>query len=872
MLKHYFLSFTFLLISIVAFAQGTESFTNIPTTTTPSSYITRTWTGDNGRTWTATAARTDSPSDPSIVGMNGKFIIFRDTGKIICEGIPNGCGTVSFDYTKAFSGSPVIALYVNGSKYGGDLVVPAGSTSKANIVVNVTGAFKFEIRQSTIGTSTRVAIDSVKWTSFNAVPCPEPATQPTNLALSSTPTSITGTFTVVPPATSIENYLVVRTTSPTLTADPVDGVSYTAGQVVNSGNGIVVEVSDDGSFINTGLTPNTAYSYFIFSMEDQSCGGGPNYLQTNPLTASASTPALPACSTPANPPTGLTLTPNNTTITGSFTASATANRYLVVISQNATLSATPVDGTIYNTGEPFGGGNVVVFSSNTSFTATGLTVATPYYIFVFAANAECTGSPVYNSSSLSGMTTTTNNTTGIPVGYYDAANGLTCQPLKTALKNIITNGANVLTYTPGLWNLYQFSDLRRNDDNTADIIWDMYSDNPTGPDPYTFTYGVNQCGNYTGEGECYNREHSTPQSWFTSSSPMVSDAHHVFPTDGKVNAIRSNFPYGEVITASTTSLNGSKLGTGNNFNYTGTVFEPINEYKGDFARAGLYMAVRYEDQIIANNWSNNGSANSCLLSLTDQPDAAERRLRIYDEWELRTFLKWATNDPVSQKEIDRNNAIYYQEVSTGSGAPIAQRNRNPFVDHPEYLTQMFQCTGLLPVTLIDFNAKENTENVLVTWTSTFETNFRNYEVERSVNGVTFTTIGTVAGQNLGNYHFYDNHLPAENIIYYRLKMVDIDGKTNYSKIVSVRLTSAGNRLSLFPNPTANFITVKLTQVATATTNVKITDITGRAVKTKSIAAGTVQFKLDVSDLPSGRYFIQVISNASIINESFSVIR
>ncbi len=124
-----------------------------------------------------------------------------------------------------------------------------------------------------------------------------------------------------------------------------------------------------------------------------------------------------------------------------------------------------------------------------------------------------------------------------------------------------------------------------------------------------------------------------------------------------------------------------------------TVFEPINEYKGDLARTSLYMATRYENEIITNNWSANGTANTLFLSATDEPNAAMRKLQIYDTWYLKTIFKWLNQDPVSQKEIDRNNAIYYQS---------GQNNRNPFIDHPEYVAAIFQCTGVLPVTLLDF--------------------------------------------------------------------------------------------------------------------------------------------------------------------------
>ncbi|MBL0144731.1 MAG: endonuclease [Chitinophagaceae bacterium] len=219
------------------------------------------------------------------------------------------------------------------------------------------------------------------------------------------------------------------------------------------------------------------------------------------------------------------------------------------------------------------------------------------------------------------------------------------------------------------------------------------------------------------EGDCYNREHSTPQSWFSSASPMVSDAHHIFPTDGKVNGMRNNYPYGEVTSATFTSLNGGKLGTGiNNFGYTSTVFEPINEYKGDFARAALYMAVRYEDQIISQNWSNKGNGDDVFLSTADEPIAATRQLQIYDDWFIKLLYKWHTQDPVSQKEIDRNNVIYAQLITDGASTK-KQGNRNPFIDHPEFVAAIWgsSCLSVLPVTIIDFTAQKNNNAALLNW-------------------------------------------------------------------------------------------------------------------------------------------------------------
>ena len=260
----------------------------------------------------------------------------------------------------------------------------------------------------------------------------------------------------------------------------------------------------------------------------------------------------------------------------------------------------------------------------------------------------------------------------LPANYYQSASGLTCAPLKTAISAIITNGYNELLYSE-LWATYARTDKRRNDANTADIVWDMYSDNPNGPDPYTYSFLVDQCGQYNNEGDCYNREHTFPQSWFSELQPMKSDMNHIFPTDGEVNGIRSNFPFGEVSNISTTTRNGSKLGSGNNFGYTGTVFEPINEYKGDIARAVLYMSVRYENLI--GSWVSNGNAND-ILNGTSYP--------VFDPWQLRLLYKWHTQDPVSDKEIRRNDSVF-----------VIQKNRNPFIDRPEWVYEIWNCTGLI---------------------------------------------------------------------------------------------------------------------------------------------------------------------------------
>lgn len=697
------------------------------------------------------------------------------------------------DVIPLYFGSPVLNTTVgpvDGNATGNRTTLTSTITG-LNIPNGATFFFRW-VDYNIASSDDGLAIDDITISFNGGTPsqtCTEPAAQPTNLVLTPTPTTISGSFT----ASVADQFMVVRTTAATAPV-PVDATNYAVGSSPFGAGSFVVSNGTGTTFTATALTPNQQYYFYVFALNNENCNGGPNYLTTTPLTGNTTTLALPACTAPSVVPTGLTLTATNTSINGSFTASATANRYLTVISTSNTLSAVPANGTTYTAGAAFGGGTVVAYNAATSFIASGLTINTPYFIFVFAANGDCSGEPFYNSTSLNGNTSTTNNTGGIPTGYYNTATGLVCQPLKTALKNIITNGFQVLGYTPGIWNIYFYSDQHRNDANTADIMWDMYSDNPTGAEPYTYTYGTNQCGNYNSEGDCYNREHSTPQSWFNSAPPMVSDVHHLFPTDGKVNGLRGNFPYGEVTTPASggITLNGSKLGTGNNFGYTGTIFEPINAYKGDFARAALYMATRYEDEIISQNWSSNGTGNEVFLSTADQTDAALRRQMIYDPWYLQTLIKWHSQDPPSQKEIDRNNAIYSQAVVVdGSGTLKAQSNRNPFVDHPEYVALIWgtgtvaslNCTTTAPCTA---PTAQPTALLLTSTISTINGSFTaaspiptSYLVIRSlsptlsgnpVNGTTYTAGQVIGGGTVIQYSssnsFTNTSLNASTTYYF----------------------------------------------------------------------------------------------------------
>ena len=245
----------------------------------------------------------------------------------------------------------------------------------------------------------------------------------------------------------------------------------------------------------------------------------------------------------------------------------------------------------------------------------------------------------------------------IPAGYYNSTAGLTGSALRVALHNLIKNHT-VGSYS-GALTAFQTTDVKPNGK-----VWDMYSDIPGGTSPYEYSFG--QTGQGATEGLGYNREHSWPDSWFGGSSPMHTDLWILYPTDAKVNGYRANYPYGVVGAATTTSLNGSKLGTSATPGYSGTVFEPIDAYKGDLARGQFYVATRYFNQDLS--WPGGGSA-----------DGAE----IYP-WAVAQYLAWSQADPPSWKERMRNGAVY-----------AIQHNRNPFIDHPEFVTLIYDSTSVV---------------------------------------------------------------------------------------------------------------------------------------------------------------------------------
>lgn len=237
-------------------------------------------------------------------------------------------------------------------------------------------------------------------------------------------------------------------------------------------------------------------------------------------------------------------------------------------------------------------------------------------------------------------------------GYYNRMNGKSGAALKAAAKECVQSHQTLEYYD--LPNYWQYSDVYPELVNGCKRWWDMYSD-------AVYLIQRGQSGKSSFSANKMQREHSVPKSWWKLNgsveyTPAYSDMWNLYPSDGAANQAKLNYPLG--LTASTSFNNGVTKVGGAQTGYGGgsrNVFEPDDEYKGDFARAYMYVATVYDDINWVINYMYKKEAYPTLVP-----------------WAREMLLQWCRQDPVDQKEIDRNNVVEQY-----------QGNRNPFVDFPE---------------------------------------------------------------------------------------------------------------------------------------------------------------------------------------------
>jgi hypothetical protein len=242
----------------------------------------------------------------------------------------------------------------------------------------------------------------------------------------------------------------------------------------------------------------------------------------------------------------------------------------------------------------------------------------------------------------------------IPQGYYNNLNGKQSAALKTELHNILMQDTSrYYSYGSGsthTWNGFYYTDR----DSINNLVIDMYS-------PTLRYFASNYIAiNFPAFGQELHIEHSLPKSWWGSHEwAAYKDLNHLYPADGSTNLSKNDNPLG-VVSGTPTKDNGvSKIGPAVYDEYVGNVFEPANQYKGDFARTYFYMATAYEHY--RNLWDNSKPEN--MMQNNTYP--------VFKTWAVQLLLQWHRQDPVSPKELTRNAKVY-----------SIQGNRNPFIDYP----------------------------------------------------------------------------------------------------------------------------------------------------------------------------------------------
>ena len=290
--------------------------------------------------------------------------------------------------------------------------------------------------------------------------------------------------------------------------------------------------------------------------------------------------------------------------------------------------------------------------------------------------------------------------------YYASIDGTSGKQLLDAIQQVAKIGYRTEDFRyDSCWFAFKHTDIRPDG-----YIWEIYSD-------CVFEYEKDRTSATSQTGECkgYNREHAICQSWFGTTSlagkemssskknSPGSDIFHIYPASYGMNSRRGNRPYGEVLTAANVSGNGTKYGTPipsksvansvagvyveGHITQSTNVLEPADEYKGDIARSYFGTMVKW-----AGEWTfNKNELGNIIFDATIDADTHYGPENNYGftDYGLALMLSWHRQDPVSQKEVDRNNGIQK-----------TQGNRNPFIDYP-YLAEFIW--GEMSGQVLDFD-------------------------------------------------------------------------------------------------------------------------------------------------------------------------
>ena len=515
------------------------------------------------------------------------------------------------------------------------------------------------------------------------------------------------------------------------------------------------------------------------------------------------------CVAPMTQATTFTASPSNTSATISW-AKGDGSNSLVLVNTTNSFTA-PVDGSTYTAATAYGSGQQTVYNgTGSSVNITGLTATTTYYVQVY--NFQTCTSPIdyVTNAPLTGTFTTTSTPTGGTCSRSTAS-------VRASLPTHIDLG-----YDGARRRMYGNCD---NQNNSVTCVYGGYvQSHPFGSTATSITITAN--------GRIINAEHTVPQSFFSSNSPMVGDMCHLFPTYETWNSNRGNYPFSEIpddlttkwqrqIDAATASPPASNRDEYSEF--TPNTYEPREVQKGNTARAIFYFYTMYETQ---------------MNTTYSHP--------ITDVCNIQTLYNWHIQDPVTAADIARNDCI-----------KAGQGNGNPYIDNPQWVAEVFGCFIVIPVELMSFEGKNQGTYNALTWQTASEKNAQYIAIERK-DKEKWGEIGRVkaAGNSaaIQKYSFDDNQPNPLSI--YRLLMVDMDGTEAFSKTITIENQKKAFSLRMFPNPAKDFVTFQATTTEKQAFDVTVTDISGRVLIKRNfpVESGTIEDFINISPLPNGVYF------------------
>jgi len=329
-------------------------------------------------------------------------------------------------------------------------------------------------------------------------------------------------------------------------------------------------------------------------------------------------------------------------------ASPAPSGYLVLRSEGVVPSAAPSDGVAYVVGDVIGNSVVMSAGTATTYLQRSVVANTVYHYAVYSFNGTSTSRNYLQLNPLTGSVTSSATMEGTYFSAINPANATLVADLQNRVRS---------PYTKVSYDLF---------DET--MVTEFASREAPGGQRSLMCIYSGQSQNYSGTfawtpNTIFSREHTWCVSWMPSgggtSLNEYADQHHLFPVNqNNANAVRSNHPLGEVVTPISTYLQGTYgLDAAGN-----TVYEPREIHKGDAARSLLYMSLRYNG-VSGFNWTFNNLNNVILPGLSEDPQ------------DLATLLTWHATDAPDAYEIARNDYIQSK-----------QQNRNPFIDHPDWVS------------------------------------------------------------------------------------------------------------------------------------------------------------------------------------------